>query len=65
MGEKCSFGGVTFKPDGMNELDPCVYEEIEKYRNVTVTVCRCKKCGHIEIMWERQDDTECVEGGEP
>lgn len=45
-------------PDGENELDPCIYEEIERYANVTVTVLRCKKCGHISIEWERQEDTE-------
>lgn len=56
---KCSWGdGVTIKPDGENELDPCIYEEIEKYKNVTITISRCKKCGHIEISWQRQDDTE-------
>ena len=57
--EKCSFGdGITIKPDGVNELDPCRYELVEKHRNVTVEVLRCKKCGHVEIMWHRQDDTE-------
>ena len=45
-------------PDGENELDPCVYEEIERYANVTVTVLRCKNCGHISVEWERQEDTE-------
>lgn len=59
---KCSFGdGVIFKPDGKYKLDPCVYEEVAKYANVTVTVLRCKNCGHTEIEWERQDDTEELE----
>ena len=58
MEKKCSFqDGVTIKPDGVHELDPCIYEEIEKYVNVTVNVLRCKKCGHIDITWERQEDT--------
>lgn len=58
MCEKCSFPkGVTITPDGIHELDPCVYEDIEKYANVTVVVSRCKTCGHIEISWMRQDDT--------
>lgn len=57
--EKCKFpDGITIKPDGINELDPCSYEEIEKHYNVTLTVLRCKKCGHIELMWDRQEDTE-------
>ena len=56
--EKCSFGeGITIKPDGKNELDPCSYETIEIHRNVTVRVLRCKKCGHIELQWHRQEDT--------
>lgn len=56
--EKCSGSGVIFRPDGIHELDPCVYETIEKYKNVTVTVSRCRICGHTEIAWERQPDTE-------
>lgn len=31
--EKCRFPpGVIVKPDGVNELDPCVYEEVECYK---------------------------------
>lgn len=59
MDKKCSFGkGITIKPDGVNELDPCIYEDIEIYTNVTVIVSRCKKCGHIEISWIKQENTE-------
>lgn len=54
---KCSFNGITIKPDGVNELDPCKYVEIEKYSNVTVSIRRCEKCGHIDIVWYRQDNT--------
>lgn len=60
---KCSCGkccypeGMTIKPDGINELDPCIYEPIEEYGNVTVTISRCTKCGHIDISWRRQEDT--------
>lgn len=53
--------GMVIKPDGINELDPCVYEDIEMYTNVTVIVSRCKNCGHIDIRWMRQEDTEEVE----
>lgn len=57
--KKCSFGeGITIKPDGIHELDPCLYETIEVHRNVTVEVQRCKKCGHVELSWYRQDNTE-------
>lgn len=56
---ECSYaGGVSFKPDGKHDLDPCVYETEEIYRNVTVEILRCKKCGKVEISWYRQDDTE-------
>lgn len=57
--DKCNWGdGVTIKPDGENELDPCIYEDIARYTNVTITISRCLKCGHIEIAWEKQDTTE-------
>lgn len=52
---------ITVKPDGINELDPCVYEDIEIYTNVTVIVSKCKNCGNIDIRWMRQEDTEEVE----
>ena len=59
--EKCKFSkGVIVKPNGVNELDPCIYEDIECYKNVTVTISRCTVCGHIEISWKRQEDTEEV-----
>jgi hypothetical protein len=58
MNHKCSFDGVTIKPDGIHEIDPCVYEDIKMYSNVTVIISRCKNCGHIEVSWMRQDDTE-------
>lgn len=45
--------GVSIKPDGVNELDPCLYDEVETHQNVTVHVLRCRRCGHIEIEWER------------
>lgn len=57
-GEKCSFpDGIAIKPDGVSELDPCIYEEIERYANVTVSINRCKKCGNIELLWLRQNNT--------
>ena len=56
MSNKCSFGDVTIKPDGVNEL-----EDVEMYTNVTVIISRCKKCGNVEISWIRQDNTEEVQ----
>ena len=65
MNNNCSFGeGITIKPDGVNELDPCVYEDIEIYANVTVIISRCKKCGKIELSWLRQENTEQIGIGE-
>lgn len=55
---KCQLqNGIAIKPDGINELDPCIYEDIEMYTNVTVIVSRCKNCGNIDISWHRQEDT--------
>ncbi len=63
--KKCNFGaGVTVKPDGINELDPCIYEDAEIHTNVTVVVKRCHKCGHIELVWHRQENTEDFMDGE-
>lgn len=39
-------------------VDPCFYETVETYRNVTVKVLRCTKCGHVEVNWYLQDNTE-------
>ena len=59
--QKCTFPDcVTIKPDGINPLDPCIYQTVEIFRNVTVEVMQCKKCGHVEIVWHRQEDTERV-----
>lgn len=52
---KCTWGdGITIKPDGVNEIDPCLYEEVETIEHCTVHVMQCVRCGHIEIMWERE-----------
>ena len=59
---KCeSSNGMVIKPDGVNKLDPCIYEVVEKYANVTIEVLKCKNCGHVEISWYRQEDTEELE----
>jgi hypothetical protein len=56
---KCSFGdGVVIKPDGVHELEPCIWETIERYKNVTIEVRKCINCGDIEVVWFRQDNTE-------
>lgn len=61
---KCEYYGkcimpdeLKIKPDGTNELGPCICETIEQYGNITVTISKCIKCGHIDIPWQKQDDT--------
>lgn len=62
---KCSFpDGLVVKPDGIHELDPCIYELKEVHTNVTVYVYQCKNCGHVEISWEKQEDTEDIMEGD-
>lgn len=49
----CQFpDGIVIKPDGVNEPDPCLYEEIEAIEHCTAHVLRCKCCGHIEVERE-------------
>lgn len=51
---KCSMpDGLVIKPDGVNELDPCLYQTEEVYTNCTVEVSRCQKCGSYNINWYR------------
>ncbi len=55
---KCEYhNGISIKPDGRSELDPCIYDVVEVHKNVDVEVSRCRKCGHIEVNWIRRDDT--------
>lgn len=42
-------------------VDPCVYKDVESYKNVTVIVSRCINCGNIDIRWKKQDNTEEIE----
>lgn len=55
---KCTHGeGIDINIAGIT-VDACDYELIQKVRNVTVEVLKCKKCGHVEILWFRQENTE-------
>lgn len=57
----CQFPeGLKILPDSKNELDPCLYEDIEQHTNVTVVISRCKRCGHQSITWIRTEDTEDI-----
>ena len=58
---KCSWGdGLTIKPDGEHELDPCIYRDIQIIRNATVIISQCMKCGHVVVGWELQEDSEII-----
>lgn len=60
-GCRCRFPeGMAFRPDGIHEADPCIYEEKEVHTNATVIVCQCKNCGHISIEWIRTVRTEDI-----
>lgn len=55
---KCEMpDGISIRPDGVHELDACSYEVSEVYKNVTVEILKCKKCGNISIGWYKQPDT--------
>lgn len=56
---KCTHpNGITIKPDGIHELDPCIYEDIEIHEGVTVIVSRCVNCGHVEFSWRRENEQD-------
>jgi Zn ribbon nucleic-acid-binding protein len=58
MHNKCRrFKDIVIQPDGQNELNPCKYDEVSRYENVTVSVLKCRRCGHIEIELHRQPNT--------
>ena len=55
---KCQFpNGISIRPDGKSELDPCVYGVIEVHKNVDVEVLRCENCGNVVVEWIRREDT--------
>ena len=61
--ERCKFtdadgNEVTIKPDGENELEACDYVEISRLKNVTISILKCRRCGRIDVAWERQENTE-------
>ena len=45
---------------GGYDLDPNVYRDIEKWKNVTVIVSENIETGEINLSWKRQDDTENI-----
>lgn len=41
-------------------VDPCKFIESECYKNVTIQILKCEKCGRISIGWKRQNNTEKI-----
>lgn len=61
--EECKFpDGIVIKPDGVNELDPCIYETKRVYTNCIVEISECKNCGKMNISWCRTPNTKKLEG---
>ena len=59
--KKCRLSdGISIKPDGVNDIDPCVYESIETMRfskaPIEVRLDRCMNCGYYEISWKVVDN---------
>lgn len=61
LGEKRGRNGkchdVTI--EGMT-FEGCEYKLTEEWQNVTVEVCKCRKCGAVDITWSKQPNTACV-----
>lgn len=57
--EKCKLPkGIVIKPDGVNELDTCIYEDVEIHTNCTVIISKCTKCGNLDISWIKNEGCE-------
>ena len=41
-------------------LSACVMQNTEIYKNATAIVSKRKRCGAVEALWRRQEDTEEV-----
>lgn len=54
----CGSDDVSIRPNGIDELDPCMYRDTESFENVTVVISECERCGRTSIGWRRQDNTK-------
>lgn len=61
MTRECEHEGITIKPDGIHELSPHYFKKVQVFKNVTVEILQCKKCGEVSIGWYRQENTEEVD----
>lgn len=50
-------GQLYLDPDGIFEIEPCILEVEEVYKNVTVEISKCPVCGKTSIGWYRQPNT--------
>lgn len=63
MCEKCEWpDGISFRPDGVNELDPCLYEDVESIYisslGITIIVSKCVRCGNIDVSYIKDYEKE-------
>ena len=58
--KKCEYPeGVHMEIAGI-PVDPCVYETEAVYKNVTVEILKCRNCGHVDVTWYAQENTEDI-----
>lgn len=50
-------GQLYLDENGMFEIEPCVLEVKEVWKNVTVEVSECPVCGKVSIGWYKQPNT--------
>lgn len=55
---KCQFpDGMEAKFGGVIPISPCSFELTGTYKNVTVEILTCTKCGNVSIGWYPQENT--------
>lgn len=59
--ERCHHKEGDYVKIGEHDIDPCLYEEIERHYNCNVIVSRCKRCGNIDISWTPGENYWCAE----
>ena len=59
--ERCHHKDGDYVKIGEHDIDPCLYEEIERHYNCNVIVSRCKRCGNIDISWTPGENYWCAE----
>ena len=57
MSEEYNYDSITI---GNYSLDPNIYKDIEKWKNVTVIVSQNIETGETNLSWQRQDNTENI-----